>query len=56
MEPLFNAVLEKFGNRRSLWEYLRGQLFHLTFNSFTGLWSPTLNDAAKNPPLVAPPV
>jgi len=48
--PLFKAVLEKLGSRRSLWDHLRSHVRHFEFRSFSDLWGTILTDAAKNRP------
>ena len=48
--PLFQAVLEKTGSKRALWEKLRSHFWHLTFHSFEHLYQVVLYDLGKELP------
>ena len=45
--PLFRAVWEKVGSKRSLWEKLRSHFYHFTFRSMRQLYEAMLYDQAK---------
>ena len=48
--PLFQAVLEKVGSKRVLWERLRSHFWHFTFQSMRHLYEVILYDLAKELP------
>jgi hypothetical protein len=50
--PLFKAVLEKVGSRRSLWDKVRSHFYHFTFRSMKHLYEAILYDLCRN---LAPP-
>jgi len=49
--PLFQAVWEKLGSKRALWENLRSHFLHFTFRSMRQLYEAMLYDLAKGVPL-----
>jgi hypothetical protein len=51
--PLFNAVLEKVGSKRALWDNLRSHFRHFIFRSMQHLYEVILTDRAKEVPLPA---
>ena len=48
--PLFRAVWEKLGSKRSLWDHLRSHFRHFTFQSMKHLYEVMLYSLAKNLP------
>jgi hypothetical protein len=52
--PLFQAVWEKLGSKRLLWDNLRSHFRHFTFRSMWHLYEVILTDRAKNVPLPVP--
>ena len=46
--PLFQAVLEKLGFRRLLWDNLHSHVRHFSFSSFRALWRAVLTGSAIN--------
>jgi hypothetical protein len=48
--PLFRAVWQKLGSKRSLWDHLRSHFRHFTFTSMQHLYEVMLYDLAKNQP------
>jgi hypothetical protein len=48
--PLFQAVWQKAGSKRALWEQLRSHVYHFVFDSFQHLYQVMLSDAAKGLP------
>jgi hypothetical protein len=48
--PLFRAVLEKLGNKRSLWELQRSHFYHFLFRSMRQLYEAILFDRCKEIP------
>ena len=50
--PLFAAVHEKYKSPRALWDKLRSQVCHFTFESFAQLWRAMLTGSAMG---VSPP-
>ena len=49
--PLFRAVWNKLGSKRSLWEKLRSHFYHFTFRSMRQLYEAMLYGLAKEVPL-----
>jgi len=52
--PLFQAVLEKVGRRRSLWERMRSAVLSFVFKSFRELYESILTDRCFRQTLPAP--
>ena len=52
--PLFRAVQEKLGSKRSLWDNLRSHFRHFRFSSMHQLYEVILDDRGKEVPLPAP--
>ena len=50
---LFQAVWEKCGSKRALWEQLRSHFWHFKFDSMRHLYEVMLHDAAKEVPAPA---
>jgi hypothetical protein len=48
--PLFQAVWEKLGSKRALWDNLRSHFRHFTFHSMEHLYQVILHDLAKELP------
>jgi len=48
--PLFQAMLEKEGSKRSLWEKFRSHYYHFTFRSMKHLYEVILYDLCRNLP------
>jgi hypothetical protein len=48
--PLFHAVLEKLGSKRSLWELQRSHFYHFLFQSMWQLYEAILYDRCKEIP------
>ena len=48
--PLFQAVLEKMGSKRVLWERLRSHFWHFTLQSMRHLYAVILYDLVKELP------
>jgi hypothetical protein len=48
--PLFQALWQKAGSKRALWEQLRSHVYHFVFDSFQHLYEVMLSDAAKGIP------
>jgi hypothetical protein len=48
--PLFQAVLEKVGSKRKLWDRKRSHFWHFTFTSVRHLYEVILHDLAKEVP------
>jgi hypothetical protein len=49
--PLFRAVWQKLGTKRSLWEKVRSHFYHFTFRSMRQLYEAILFDWCKEVPL-----
>jgi hypothetical protein len=52
--PLFRAVWQKFGSKRSLWEKLRSHVWHFAFQSMRHLYEVMLCGLAKEVPAPQP--
>jgi len=52
--PLFNAVWEKLGSKRALWDNLRSHFRHFRFTSMRMLYEAILYDWCKEAPLPQP--
>lgn len=48
--PLFQAVLQKVGSKRSLWEKLRSHVYHFIFRSMKQLYEAILFDLCRHLP------
>ena len=48
--PLFQAIWQKLGSKRALWEELRSHVHHFVFDSMQHLYEVILSDAAKGIP------
>jgi hypothetical protein len=48
--PLFQAVWEKSGSKRELWDQMRSHFRHFVFTSMQHLYEVMLHDRAKNLP------
>lgn len=49
--PLFQAVWEKLGSKRQLWDHVRSHFRHFVFRSMQHLYETILFDRAKNVPV-----
>lgn len=52
--PLFQAVWDKLGSKRALWDNLRSHFRHFRFDSMRALYEAILYDLGKEVPLPAP--
>lgn len=49
--PLFQAVRQKLGSQRRLWENVRSHFYHFTFESMRQLYETILHERARNVPV-----